>query len=475
MLNVEVNDVIEGKVCDFTSDGDGVVKVEGYAVFVPFAIKGELIRARVRYTKKDYAVAELIEVLQKSEHRIKPHCPYFGQCGGCDLQHMDEACQLELKRAGVESAIKRIGGLDISVDDVVSLNKWEYRNKLALPFGYKRKTGRVTLGFYEKKSHTVVPMKWCPLHGEWASKLIGVVSEWANANSVSVYDENTQKGLLRHVVARMLDTLCVTLVINGDRVPKLGELCQKLESEFCGVTLYISENTQNTNVIFGKSTRLVYGKETKQNLGAFSAVVSPTSFLQVNNQIRDEIYNAVCKELKDFDGDILEFYSGMGLLTAQIAMRLPSAKITSVEIEPSAVKNAKALISELGLADRVDCHQADVVEWIKKNAMTNSDEKECDLPDEITNSPYYLGEPKKENKRYALILDPPRKGCDKSVLGQAKNSSIEKIVYISCNPQTLARDLKILAECYDVDRVTPYDMFCQTSNVETLAVLTKRK
>lgn len=479
MLSVEINDIIEGEVCDFTSDGEGVVKVDGYAVFVPFAIKGEVIRAKVRIAKKDYAVAELIEVLEPSKHRVKPKCPYFGTCGGCDIQHLDSETQLQVKKSSVANAIKRVGGLDVAVDDVVRLNDWEYRNKISLPFGYKRKTNRVTLGFYEKRTHSVVPMKWCPLHGDWASRLIAIVTEWANSNNISVYDEKTQNGLLRHVVARYLDTLCVTLIINGERVPKLKELCENLQKEFSSVALYISENTKNTNVIFGKTARLVFGKERKQNLGVFDAVVSPTSFLQVNNDIRDAIYDEVCKELKDFDGDILEFYSGVGLLTAQIAMRLPNAKITSVEIEPSAVQNAKALMKELDLTDRVQCNCQDVLDWLNAREKDKKEDiKPCeDLPDEIVNSPFYLGEKptvKSETKPMALILDPPRKGCDKTVLEMATKAGVEKIVYISCNPQTLARDLKILAQDFEVKRVTPFDMFCQTSNVETFCVLDKK-
>ena len=277
MLTVAVGDVIEGEVCDFASEGEGIVKIGAYAVFVPFAIKGEIIRARIRYAKKDYAFADLIEVEKPSPERIKPKCTYYGTCGGCDLQHVSRECQLKIKKSNVENALKKVGGLDVKVDDVVRLNDWEYRNKIALPFGYKRKTGRVTLGFYEKRSHSVVPMKWCALHGEWAAKLIEIVTDWANANHISVYDETKGEGILRHVVARNLDTLSVTLVVNSNFVPKLSELCQNLEKEFEGVCVYVSENTKNTNVIFGKFVKLVYGKEKKQNPGAPDAIVSPLS------------------------------------------------------------------------------------------------------------------------------------------------------------------------------------------------------
>lgn len=475
MLTVAVGDVIEGEVCDFASEGEGIVKIGSYAVFVPFAIKGEIIRARIRYAKKDYAFADLIEVEKPSPYRIKPKCTYFGTCGGCDLQHVSRECQLAIKKANVENALKKTGGLDVEVDDVVRLNDWEYRNKIALPFGYKRKTGRVTLGFYEKRTHSVVPMKWCALHGEWAAKLIAIVTDWANANRISVYDEGSGKGILRHVVARNLDTLSVTLVVNSSFVPKLDELCQNLGKEFAGVCVYVSENTKNTNAIFGKDVELVYGKEKKQNLGPFDAIVSPLSFLQVNNDVRDAIYDEACKTLKDFDGDILEFYSGVGLLTAQIAMRLKEANITSVEIEPSAVENAIALMKSLGIDGRVKCVCDDVANYVKALSK-HSDEEEESLPDEITSSPFYLGEKTQKTARrpLALVLDPPRKGCDKSVLESAIEAKIEKIVYVSCNPQTLARDLKILSQNYVVNRVVPYDMFPQTSNVEVFCELTIR-
>lgn len=263
MLNVTVGDVIEGKVADFASEGEGIVKIGSYAVFVPFAIKGETVRARIRFAKKDYAFAELVEVALPSPDRVKPRCTYFGRCGGCDLQHVTTECQLAIKKASVENALKKIGGLDVKADDVVHLNDWEYRNKIALPFAYKSKSGRVSLGFYEKKSHTVVPMKWCPLHGEWAATLIQDVSEWANNEKISVYEETTGKGLLRHVVARKLDTLTFTLVVNGSRVPKLEVLARKLEQDFGSVAIFISENTKNTKRHFRRQRKTRVGQRAK--------------------------------------------------------------------------------------------------------------------------------------------------------------------------------------------------------------------
>ncbi|MDE6302188.1 MAG: hypothetical protein K2M36_01185, partial [Clostridia bacterium] len=403
---------------------------------------------------------------------IKPLCPYFVKCGGCDLQHISQPLQLEIKRACVKNALKKIAGLDIDVPLPIHLNDWEYLNKLSLPFAYNGRSKRVSLGFYEKRSHKVVPMKWCPLHGEWASKLISAVTEWANEFQISVYDENTHKGLLRHVVARMLDSLSLTIVINGVRLPKLQELAQKLKAHFANFTIYISENTRADNVILGRDVKLVYGAEKKQNLGKFEAIVSPKSFLQVNSKVRDAIYDGAANALSDFDGDIVELYSGVGLLTAQLALRLPNATITSVEIEQSASRDAAALMQSLGLP-RVKCICDDAKKFISDLPKTQAVSRQDEFPDDIKNSPYYLGGILDVDvKPRALILDPPRRGCDREVLDCAVG--FERIVYISCNPQTLARDLKILSDNYEVVSVQPYDMFPQTANVETLVVLSQK-
>ncbi|MDE5601873.1 MAG: 23S rRNA (uracil(1939)-C(5))-methyltransferase RlmD, partial [Clostridia bacterium] len=296
-MDLIVGDIIQGTVSDFGSEGEGVIKLDGFPIFVPYAIKGEEVRARITFVKKSCAFGEVVEVITPSQDRIKPLCPYFSKCGGCDLQHISSHLQLEIKRDAVRVALRKIANLDIDVPLPVRLNDWEYRNKISLPFAYNGRSKRVSLGFFEKRSHKVVPLKWCPLHGEWASKLIEVVTAWANAYEVSVYDESTHKGLLRHIVARMLDTLSVTVVINGNRLPKAVELIESLKAKFDGVTVYISENTRPNNVIFGDSVKLIYGRENKQNLGAFKAVVSPKSFLQIIYKVRDESYGRAADAL----------------------------------------------------------------------------------------------------------------------------------------------------------------------------------
>ena len=448
-IDIEKGDIIDAEIIDFGSNGEGVAKCGVYPIFIPFAVKGDVLRARITWTSKDYAFGEIVEIVSASKDRVKPPCPYFEKCGGCDLQNVEHSFQLEMKRENVKRALKKVGGLDVNVPMPVSLNEWEYRNKLALPFGQNKKTGRVYLGFFEKHSHSVVPMKWCKLQGQWAADLIEDVGEWANECGLTAYDEQSGKGYLRHAVARMLDTLTLTLVINDKNktLKDLVRLQEKLDRHFKDYTVFVSCNTKNTNVIMGDSVHLVCGEERAQDLGRFKAVVSPLSFLQVNDKVRDAIYDDVCTRIgSDFGGEIVELYSGVGLLTAQLAMRLKNAHITAVEIVPEATKDADALMHNLAI-DNVVNVCADAAKYVEEIGASKAPR--------------------------VLILDPPRKGCDERVLEVAKSAGFEKIIYISCNPQTLARDIKHLADSYRIEYVQPYDMFPNTRHIECLISLAR--
>ena len=434
-----------GTICDLGCNGEGIVKMENYPIFIPFALVGEEITFKIVHLTKNYGFGEIVKINKESEGRIKPKCPYFKKCGGCDIQHMNRELQLKFKKQQVENNLAKITGLNIKVDDTVSLNEFEYRNKLALPFGYIKGSNRVVLGFFEKKSHKCVAMNWCPLHGEWHQKLIKVVTTWATDNKISVYDEKTGKGLLRHLVCRYIDTLSCVLVINGDKIPYLDDLANRLKKEFKNFVIYISPNKKNTNVIFGDTIKLVYGKEVKQNIDGLKINISPLSFLQVNDKVKNAIYNKVCDYMSNFDGDIVELYSGVGILTAQLANRLTKAKITAVEIVPEATNDANKLMADIGFSDRVTNITEDAEKYMEKISLTD--------------------------KKYALVLDPPRKGCSENVIKGVLKAPFEKIAYISCNPATLARDLKMLVEKYEVVSLTPYDMFPQTKHVETVVLL----
>ena len=433
-------------ILDFGMGGEGIAKIDNYPIFIQGAIKGERVKIKLSYVKKDYAFGDIIEIIKSSDFRVKPRCPYYGKCGGCDMQHIAYLEQLEIKRLNIQRTLKKNAGIGIDVPTPISVNEWEYRNKLALPFG--KRGDRVVLGFYEKQTHKVVPMKFCPLHKSWASDVIRIFSEWANENNISVYDEITKKGFLRHLVVRFIDTPDIILVGGGDKIPFLDALIAKIKEVFPTFNLYFSPNKKIGNVILGDTEQLVYGDESIHHIGEIDVKINPFSFLQVNLDVMSILYNKVAEELLDFDGDIVELYSGIGVLTANLAKRMPKAKFSAVEIVPEAVQDARALMESLDMSNRVHCICEDAGKFMD------------DLID--------------DGNKKALLIDPPRKGIDEKVVLKAKEVEFDKIIYISCNPATLSRDIKMLSDSYEIEYIQPFDMFPQTTHVETVVVLSRK-
>ncbi len=442
----KIGDILVVDILDYGMNGEGIAKIDNYPIFIQGAIKDERVKIKLSYVKKDYAFGDIVEIIKKSDFRVKPKCPYYGKCGGCDMQHILYSQQLEVKRLNIQRTLKKNAGLDIDVPTPISVNEWEYRNKLALPFGIRG--DRVVLGFYEKQTHKVVSMKFCPLHKEWAADIISIFSEWANDNHVSVYNEFTKKGFLRHLVVRFIDRPDIVLVGAGDTIPYIDSLVEKLNIKFADFNLYFSPNKKVGNVILGDTEQLVYGEETPQNIDGIDAKINPFSFLQVNLDVMHVLYDKAAELLDGFDGDIIELYSGIGILTANLAKRLPKSIFETVEIIPEAVKDARELMESLNLSNRVHCICEDAGKYI----------------DGLVDS---------KNKK-ALLVDPPRKGIDEKIAQKAKDIQFDKIIYISCNPATLSRDIKLLGDSYKVDYVQPFDMFPQTTHVETLVLLAKK-
>ena len=430
-------------ILDYGMNGEGIAKINNYPIFIQGAIKDEKVKIKLSYVKKDYAFGDIIEIIKNSDFRVKPKCPYYGKCGGCDMQHISYPQQLEIKRLNIQRTLKKNASLDIDVPTPVSVNEWEYRNKLALPFGIRGE--RVVLGFYEKQTHKVVSMKFCPLHKSWAADIIAMFSEWANDNHVSVYNEFTKKGFLRHLVVRYIDRPDIVLVGSGDNIPYSDRLIEKLGEKFDDFNLYFSPNKKVGNVILGDTEQLVYGQETPQNIDGINVRINPFSFLQVNLDVMHLLYDKAAELLDGFDGDIIELYSGIGILTANLAKRLPTSNFESVEIVPEAVEDARTLMENLNLSNRVRCVCDDATKYI----------------DGLVDS---------KNKK-ALLVDPPRKGIDEKIIQKAKEVNFDKIIYISCNPATLSRDIKMLGDKYKVEFVQSFDMFPQTTHVETLVSL----
>lgn len=440
------NEYVEITIDSYGEKGEGVGRADGLAVFVPFAIVGERVKAKIILSKKSYAVGKLVEVLESSPERVLPICPYFSKCGGCQLMHMSDSEKANFKKQKVSDAMQRIAKLDVTVDNVVSGQKsLRYRNKLQMPLGCGE-NGLIG-GFYAPFSHRIIPVEDCVIQNEESIAVFKKLKEFANEYGVSGYDESSQKGLLRHLVMRTGENgMLVTVVINGKRLPYAEKLAEKLKEIGRPFGLYVNENTEKTNVVFGKRFTHICGiKELGFSDNGIKYSVLPQSFLQVNDEIKDVLYSdAVEKAGIDGETVVINAYSGAGLLTALFS--LLAKRAIGIEIVPEASKNADKLKAENGIANMENVC-GDCAEELPKVISALRGEKSV------------------------LVLDPPRKGVDEKVIASINSARPEKIVYISCNPATLARDLKLLSGEYDVLSVTPYDMFPNTSHVETMAFL----
>lgn len=412
----------------FGAFGEGVARENGKAVFIKGALPGEIVEAKPTLIKKTFTLAKLIKVLDSSADRIKPKCKYVERCGGCSLQHLSYNAQLALKKQTVEETLKKIGNIDIKVNEVVaSSNIFRYRNKLSFPVrGFK-------VGLYEENSHNVVDIEDCLLQKEWNKALIKALRAFMKDFDLRGYDEKS--GDIRHIVAREKDgSKCITLVTSS-RI-KADKFLDYIP--FDNFALYQNINNNNNNVILSDEFYFLGGKGKYPDF-------HPASFYQVNDEIERRLYDDVLSECDG--GTIVDAYCGAGNLSLMLAKR--ANVVFGIEICKQAVEEA------VERANRMHIYNANFI---------------CgDCKDEF---PALSG---KINGDVTVIFDPPRKGVDESALIAALKLSPQKIVYVSCNPATLARDLKILSVDYNVQKVNVYDMFPQTVWEETLVVLSHKK
>lgn len=441
-------------------NGEGIARESGEAVFIDGVLPGETVRARVIFARKNYCVGKVLELLPPpSPIRAVPPCPVFGKCGGCGLQHMTYPAQLTHKTQIVADTLRKIGKIDTPVlPCVASLLQYNYRNKCSLPCA--NIGGKAVFGLFAAASHRVVPIKSCPISGEFTEKIIRAMEKYMHAANISAYDETQKTGLVRHVVARELDgTLLVTVVVSsGTRLPRQNDCIAALKEEFGEkFSLFINTNAADTNVICSEHFTHAHGAaENFATIGGVRVRVSPASFLQVNDAVRDLIYSAVCDEISAGDY-VLDAYSGAGILSAQIAKR-GAKRVVGIEIVPEAVADARLAAVQNGVEDILQTVSGDCGKIFAQA-----------LAGVVTDCRTCAG----ESTGVTVILDPPRKGCQESVLAALNSCSfVKKILYISCNPATLARDLAILSGAYRVEFIKPYDMFPQTPHVETLVRLT---
>ena len=439
------NEIYEIEITGMTDDGDGVGRAESMAVFVPYTIVGETVRVVIVKVLKNYAFGKLLEVIKPSIHRVKADCPHFYQCGGCQLRHMDDEAELEYKRQKVQDCISRIGGLDVTVEPVLNPSEnIRYRNKSQFPVTPKG------IGFYRRNSHDVIPMEDCLIQGEYSKQLISVLKNWMEKYNISAYDEKNNNGIVRHLYTRDgKEGILVVIVATKDKLPKQQELVDEILKTGLPVAgIVLNVNNKRTNVVLGNKNITIYGKQSlRDSIGRVSFDISPLSFYQVNPKGTLCLYQTA-KDLADLKGNeiLWDLYCGIGTIGQFFADKVK--EIDGVEIVPEAVEDAE------------------------KNAILNG----------IENAEYYCAKAeeiaqklvKEKSRPNVVVLDPPRKGCEESLLETVTEVQPEKIVYISCKPSTLARDLKYLNQKgYSVKRVIPVHMFPKSSHVETVALLTK--
>jgi 23S rRNA (uracil1939-C5)-methyltransferase len=440
------------KIDDLTVDGHGLGRYEGQAVFVPGALPGETAKVSAIKIAKNYAVARLLELIEPSPDRTAPPCGDFKACGGCTLQHLSYEKQLAYKTYYVKNCLKRIGGLEIPVlPCAASPNTTGYRNKSSFPVA-PGKEGLVT-GFYSPHSHRVVDISSCGIQDEAANRVLSAVREFAARYDIAPYDETAHTGLLRHIVVRSAKNgeVMAALVINGKKLPHAAECADLLREKVPGLASFIvNRNEKKTNVILGETEEVVFGNPyiTEEMLG-LSFRVSLQSFLQVNREQAENLY----KKALDYaaltpDDIVADLYCGIGTLTLAAARQ--AKKVYGIESVPDAVENANENMQLNGIGNAAficgDCAEK--------------------LPELF----------KRESGVSAVLLDPPRRGCERAVLDALTEAKPERIVYVSCDAATLARDLKILAEGgYTAKEAAPYDMFPQTTHVECCCLLTKIK
>lgn len=444
---MKIKDIIEVEIINYGSQGEGVAKYLDYTVFVPFVCVGDVVSVLITYIKGNVIYARVIKLINASSDRVTPQCPVFTKCGGCQLQQLSYDKQLEFKNKLIRNNLNKIAMLEVDVKEVIaSPNKYNYRNKLSLPIGIT--DNKIVLGFYKTDSHDIVPIESCPLQYQWTDKLISIIKQYVQTYNVSVYDEVTKKGLLRQVVARFLDEqIAVTLVINGDSLPNYKQLADMLSKEFINFGLFININKSTGNVILnGVSKHICANKHIDTTISQVRVQLAPDSFFQVNNEIRDMIYSDVISNLANNKAEIVfDVFSGIGLLSAIIAKN--NFDVVAIEINQQAVIDADEIAKLNNITDKLTniCGDANL-ELIK-------------LVD------------KYKGKNISMIVDPPRKGLGNEIIQTIIKTLPNQIIYISCDSATLARDLKQLEEYYQITSIQPYDMFPQTSHVETAVCL----
>ena len=449
------NDIVTLKIEDCGIDGEGIGKADGFTVFVKDAVIGDTVRAKIMKAKKNYGYGRLEEIITPSPDRVEPKCQFARQCGGCQLQALSYEKQLEFKTSKVRGHLERIGGFtDIPMEKILGMDQpFHYRNKAQFPVG-KSKDGRIITGFYAGRTHSIIENRDCALGVTRNKEVLDRVIAHMEKFHIQPYDENTGKGVVRHVLIRygfFTDEMMVCLIINGENLPGEEALVKSLRQIPEAVSVMVNVNKKRNNVILGEKVRLLWGQPyITDKIGEISYQISPLSFFQVNPYQTGRLYGKAL-EYAQLSGNetVWDLYCGIGTISLFLAQK--AKMVRGVEIIPAAIENAK---------ENACLNGFDNTEFFVGKA-------EEVLPEQFART----GE-----RADVIVVDPPRKGCDETLLSTIIKMQPDRVVYVSCDSATLARDLKYLCERgYELKKVCPVDMFPNTVSVETVVLLSHKK
>lgn len=456
--NFKKDDCVTIEIEDIGSEGEGVGRIGGYTLFVKDTVMGDVAEVKIMKTKKSYGYARLLRLVTPSPKRVEPRCPIARQCGGCQIQHLDYVEQLIYKENKVRNCLTRIGGFDESyindiMETIIGMDEpYYYRNKAQFPVG-RDKEGKIVTGFYASRTHSIIDTTHCYIQAKNTAEIIEKIKVHLEKFQISTYEETTHKGLLRHILIRtgfVTGETMVCLVINGKDLPYKEELIQSLRQVEGMTSISLNINKEKTNVILGQNVRTIWGTPyITDYIGEVKFQISPLSFFQVNPVQTKKLYETALEYAGlGAEDTVWDLYCGIGTISLFLAGK--AKQVYGVEIVPQAIEDAK------------------------ENAKING----------ITNAEFFVGAAEEVlPEKYAkegihadvIVVDPPRKGCDASLLETIIKMAPERVVYVSCDPATLARDLKYLcSNGFDLTRVRAVDQFCHSTHVETVVLLTQQ-
>ncbi|WP_231247420.1 23S rRNA (uracil(1939)-C(5))-methyltransferase RlmD [Clostridium botulinum] len=467
IIPVEKNKEYIVEILSLGFEGEGIAKIDNYAIFIPEAMIGEKVKIKIVKVKKNFAYGKLIEILETSKNREIPVCDIYTRCGGCSIQHFNYDAQLEFKKNRVKDCLERIGKLQVITKEEKNIsyldnksailhdtlgmeNPYRYRNKVQLPVG--EENGEIKIGFYAPRSHDIIDMDICNIQDEVGDKVVTIIKEWMKNYNIKPYNEEKNTGFIRHIMVRRgfnTNEVMVVIVTRTNELPYKEELIELILKNIDGVTSIVQNiNSKKTNVVLGLNNITLYGKDyISDYIGEFKFNISPLSFFQVNPIQTEVLYNKAL-EYAALTGNEVVFDAYCGTGTISLFLSKNAKKVYGVEIVEDAIENAKINAKENNV----------------NNAEFIVGKSEEVIPNLI----------KQGIKADVVVVDPPRKGCDKSLLDAIGNMKPDRIVYVSCDPGTLARDLAILDELgYATKEVQPVDMFPQTGHVENVVLLTR--